>query len=156
MTPLVTIPPTCSFTYPNGSTTLQLNGTTSQPATLNITTFGPITTGAHLKKTRGGLWLAMPLLGMIALGTAAGGKRLRGAWTVMALLMLSAAFVLTPGCGTTNPNSTTTPNGVTPSNTYTFTINGVDSNGVVSSNTTSTTSTGPTVSLTVTAPPKTP
>ena len=39
--------------------------------------------------------------------------------------------------------------------TDTFTIVGVDSNGVVSSNS-STTTTGPTVSLTVTAPPKTP
>jgi len=62
---------------------------------------------------------------------------------------------LTPACGNSSSTSTTTPNGVTPANTYTFTIIGVDSNGVLSSNT-STTSTGPTVSLTVTAPPKTP
>jgi hypothetical protein len=157
MTPLVTIPPTCSFTYPNGGANLQVNGTTSASATLNITTFGPITTGAHKKSTGFGLWLSLPLLGLLGLGTAAGGKRIRGALSVMALLMLTGAFISTPGCGTTNPNSTTTPNGVTPANTYTFTIAGVDSNGVVSSNTTSsTTSTGPSVSLTVTAPPKTP
>lgn len=157
MTPLVTIPPTCSFAYPNGDTNLKLNGTTSQSATLNITTFGPITTGAHKKSTAFGFWLSLPLLGLVGLGAAAGGKRIRGAWTVMALLMLCGAFVLAQGCGNTNPNSTTTPNGVTPANTYTFTIAGVDSNGVVSSNSTSsTTSTGPSVSLTVTAPPKTP
>ena len=157
MTPLVTIPPTCSFAYPNGSTSLQLNGTTSQPATLNITTFGPITTGAHKKSTAFGFWLSLPLLGLVGFGAAAGGKRIRGAWTVMALLTLSGAFVLTAGCGSTNPNSTTTPNGVTPANTYIFTIAGVDSNGVVSSNTaSSTTNTAPSVSLTVTAPPKTP
>ena len=73
---------------------------------------------------------------------------------MLSLVVLCAVFVLTPACGS-NPTSTTTPNGVTPANTYTFTIIGVDSNGVVSSNTTSST-TAPTVSLTVTAPPKTP
>ena len=159
MTPLVTIPPTCSFNYPNGDTSLKLNGTTSASATLNITTFGPITTGARQKSTafRFGLWLSLPLLGLVVFGTAAGGKRVRGAWTLVALFVLCGTFALTPGCGNTNPNSTTTPNGVTPANTYTFTIAGVDSNGVVSSNTTSTTTnTGPSVSLTVTAPPKNP
>ncbi len=35
--------------------------------------------------------------------------------------------------------STTTPNGVTPNNSYSFTVSGVDANGVVSSNTGSTT-----------------
>jgi hypothetical protein len=156
MTPLVTIPPTCSFTYPNGGASMQVNGTTSASATLNITTFGPITTGAHKKSTGFGLWLSLPLLGLVGFSAAAGGKRTRRAWIGMALVTFSGTLLLTPGCANTNPNSTTTPNGVTPANTYTFTIDGVDSNGVVSSNTTSTTSTGPTVSLTVTAPPKTP
>ena len=40
-----------------------------------------------------------------------------------------------------------------PANTYTFTIVGIDSNGVISSNTGTNTS-APTVSLTVTTPPK--
>jgi len=154
MTPLVTIPPTCSFTYPNGDTNLKLNGTTSVSATLNISTFGPITTGAHKKTAAFGLWLTVPLLGLVGFGTAARGKRIRGAWSVIGLLMLCGAFTLS--CGNSNSTSTTTPNGVTPANSYTFTIIGVDSNGVVSSNTTSTTNTGPTVNLTVTAPPKTP
>jgi hypothetical protein len=48
--------------------------------------------------------------------------------------------------------TTTTPNGVTPNNTYTFTVVGVDADGVISSNTTSTTSANPTVTLTVTSP----
>jgi hypothetical protein len=63
-------------------------------------------------------------------------------------------FILTPACGSSG-TTTTTPNGVTPANTYTFTIIGVDANGVVSSNSTGTTG-GPSVSLTVTAPTKSP
>jgi hypothetical protein len=153
MTPLVTIAPVCSFTYPNGGPNLQVNGTTSQPATLNITTFGPITTGAHKVRGAFGLWLSLPLLGLVGFGAA--GRRARGAWVVLMALVLCGVFILTPACGNSSSTSTTTPNGVTPANTYTFTIIGVDSNGVLSSNT-STTSTGPTVSLTVTAPPKTP
>jgi hypothetical protein len=155
MTPLVTIPPTCSFTYPNGGNSLQVSGTTSQPATLNINTFGPVTTGAHNQIPGLRLWLALPVLGLVGFGSAA--RRKHAGSVMVALLMLCGIFLLTPGCGS-SATTTTTPNGVTPANTYTFTIVGVDSNGVVSSNTTSTTTTnsGPSVSLTVTAPPKTP
>lgn len=155
ITPLVTIAPVCSFTYPNGGPSMQVNGTTSAPATLNISTFGPITTGPSIKRGAFGLWLALPLVGLVGFG-AASGKRARGAWVVLTLVTLCGIFVLTPACGN-SPTSTTTPNGVTPANTYTFTIIGVDSNGVLSSNTSSTTNTsGPSVTLTVTAPPKTP
>jgi len=152
MSPLVTIAPVCSFTYPNGAPNLQVNGTTSQPATLNITTFGPVTTGAHNVRGAFGFWLSLPLIGLVGFGA---GKRARGAWVLPMLVVLSGVFILTPACANNNSATTTTPNGVTPANTYTFTIIGVDSNGVLSSNTSST-STGPTVSLTVTAPPKTP
>jgi hypothetical protein len=154
ITPLVTIAPVCSFTYPNGSS-LQVSGTTAANATLTISTFGPVTTGAHSSRGLFGLWISLPLLGLVALGAAAGGKRSRRAWGVLSLFVLGGAFLLIPGCANNNSTSTTTPNGVTPANTYTFTIVGVDSNGVGSSNTSTTTS-GPTVSLTVTAPPKTP
>lgn len=152
MSPLVTIAPVCSFN-PNGNL-LNVHGTTSVTSTINISTFGPVTTGPH--KVRGGgfgLWLALPL-GLVGIGAAASGKRSRGAALMLSLVVLCGVFILTPACGS-SPTSTSTPNGVTPANTYTFTIIGVDSNGVVSSNTTSS-STGPTVSLTVTAPPKTP
>jgi len=153
MTPLVTIAPVCSFVYPNGAPSLQVNGTTSAPAILNITTFGPITTGAHKIRKAFGLWLSLPIFGLMGFG-AASAKRARGAWIVMALFVLCGVFILTPACGSSG-TSTTTPNGITPANTYTFTIIGVDSNGVISSNTSSTSS-APTVSLTVTAPPKNP
>ena len=65
-------------------------------------------------------------------------------------MLLLAALTLTPACGNTG-TQTTTPNGITPAGTYTFTIVGVDGNGVASSNTGSTTTT-PSVTLTVTAP----
>ena len=71
---------------------------------------------------------------------------------MLSLFVLSGVLLLIPACTNTNSNTTTTPNGITPANTYSFTIVGVDTNGVVSSNTGSTTSAGPTVSLTVTAP----
>jgi hypothetical protein len=152
MTPLVTIPPVCSFTYPQNGPNLKVNGT-PESATLTIGTFGPIPTGAHSRNLMG-FWFSLPLIGLVGFGAAASGKRFRGAWGMLAVFVLGGAFILIPGCAT-NTTSTTTPNGITPANTYSFTIVGVDSNGVVSSNTTTSTS-GPTVSLTVTVPPKTP
>lgn len=152
ITPLVTIAPVCSFTYPQNAPNLQVFAT-PQSATLTIGTFGPIPAGAHSRNLMG-FWFSLPLIGLVGIGVAASGNRLRGAWGMLAVIVLGGAFILIPGCAT-NTTSTTTPNGITPANTYSFTIVGVDSNGVVSSNA-STTTTGPTVSLTVTAPPKTP
>ncbi|HYM77889.1 MAG TPA: hypothetical protein VE377_18080 [Candidatus Dormibacteraeota bacterium] len=154
ISPLVTIAPVCSFTYPTGRSSLNVNGTPAT-STLTISTFGPITTGAVDRHHNVyAWWISLPMLGLVGFGAAAGGKRSRKAWTLLAIFVVSGTMLLVPACGT-NTTSTTTPNGVTPANSYTFTIVGVDSNGVVSSNT-GTTSTGPTVSLTVTAPPKTP
>ena len=152
ITPLVTIAPVCSFTYPQNASSLQVNGTPAS-ATLTIGTFGPIPTGAHSRNVMG-FWFSLPLIGLVGLGAAVSGKRGRRAWGILALFVLCGAFILIPGCAS-NTTSTTTPNGITPANSYTFTIVGVDSNGVVSSNA-STTTNRPTVSLTVTAPPKTP
>lgn len=150
MTPLVTIAPVCSFTYPQGQSFLPVTGSPAS-ATVTISTFGPVTTGS-VRYGRGlyGLWLAFPLFGLIAVGGTRN-KSARRAFGVLTLLVLSAALILVPGCGNSTP-TTTTPNGVTPANTYSFTIIGVDQDGVVSSNTSSTTSAGPSVSLTVTAP----
>jgi len=151
ITPLVTIPPTCSFSYPNGGNNLQITGP-PMSATLTINTFGPVTTASKVRpKSFYALWLSLPVLGLVGLGTAKGRKRSRTAWSVLGLFVLGASFLLVPACGNSYNTSTTTPNGVTPANTYTFTIVGVDSNGVVSSNT-GTSGTGPTVTLTVTAP----
>jgi hypothetical protein len=152
ISPLVTIAPVCSFTYPQNKPNLPVNGTPAS-ATLTISTFGPIPTGAHSRNLMG-FWISLPMIGVVGIGAARSGKRLRGAWGMLAVIVLGGAFILIPGCAT-NTTSTTTPNGITPANTYSFTIVGVDSNGVASSNISTTTS-GPTVSLTVTAPPKTP
>lgn len=153
ITPLVTIPPACAFSYPPGKQSLPVSGV-SATSTLTISTFGPVVTTAGIVRTRGlyAVWLPLPMLALVGLGAAVGGKRSRKAWGLLGLFVVSGALLLMPACGNTT-NSTTTPNGVTPANTYTLTVVGVDSNGVISSNA-STTSSNPTVSLTVTAPPK--
>ncbi|HEY1679652.1 MAG TPA: hypothetical protein VGG04_18185 [Candidatus Sulfotelmatobacter sp.] len=154
ISPLVTIAPVCSFTYPNGDPGVEIGGNTPVTANLTISTFGPVITGSSARpRAFYAIWLSFPLLGLVAIGAAIGGKRSRQAWGLLALFALSGSLLLVPACGNTNTNNaTTTPNGVTPANSYTFTIVGVDTNGVVSSNTGSTTSAGPTVTLAVTAP----
>jgi hypothetical protein len=152
MTPLVTIPPWCVFTYPNNSF-LTVSGDSSATATITINTWGPAITSAPHGNSRRfyALWLSLPMFGFTFLGTALGSRRSRKAWVLFALFVMSASLLLLPACSNTT-TQTTTPNGTTPPNTYTFTIVGVDSNGVASSNTGSTGSAGPSVTLTVTAP----
>lgn len=150
ITPLVALAPFCSFNPPHPS----VGPTASATSTVTISTFGPIVTGAAARpRVFYALWLPFPMLALTGLGAAIGGKRSRKAWGVLALFILSGSLLLLPACGNTTP-ITVTPNGITPANSYTFTIVGVDTNGVASSNTGSTASAGPTVSLTVTAPPK--
>ncbi len=149
--PLVAIAPVCSFT-PNGKN-LQITSGTTTLSTLTISTYGPVVTVSRTReRIFYGLWLPIPLLGLVGVGAATGGKRARKAFGLLAIFVVSACFLLMPACGNTT-NLVSQPNGITPANSYTFTIVGVDSNGVVSSNVSST-NTGPTVSLTVTAPPK--
>jgi hypothetical protein len=150
ITPLVTIPPICSFNPP----TVTVNGNT-ESSTINITTQGlAVPTGAVAHpRTFYALWLPLPMLALIGFGAASSRKGTRKVWGVLGLFIVAAALMLTPACGNSTP--TTNPNGVTPNNTYTFTLIGVDTNGVTSSNTgTGGTTTNPTVSLTVTTAPK--
>lgn len=145
--PLVTIAPVCSFSPPNPTVT-------GVPVTsvLTISTFGPVITGAAVRP-RGfyGLWLALPMVALFGIG-AATGKRARRACFLLSFFVLSGSLLLLPACSSSGTVSTSTPNGITPANTYTFTISGVDSNGVISSNAGTTGTTSPTASLTVTAP----
>lgn len=152
ITPLVTLAPVCQFAYPNGKNLVVSNSPES--ATLTITTFGPTVTGsaAHRRQFYA-LWLPIPLLGLMGVGAAVGGKRSRKAWGLLAMFVVAGSIFLLPACTNYSNGVVTTPNGVTPANTYTFSIIGIDSNGVVSSNT-GTGNTGPSVSLMVTAPPK--
>jgi hypothetical protein len=155
ITPLATIAPVCSFSYPAGQDSLTVNAT-PVTSTLTISTFGPVTTGAAAhSRTFYASWLPIPLLGFVVLGAAVSSKRSRKAWGLLAICVIGGSLLLMPACSSTTTATTTTPNGVTPANSYSFTIVGVDSDGVVSSNSGSSTSAGPTVSLTVTAPPAT-
>ena len=151
ITPLVTIPPVCSFSYPSGSSSLDVT-TSPVSSTLTIHAQGTTVVGAaEHSRTFYALWLPIPMFGFIGIGAAIGGKRSRKAWGLLSVFVLGASLLLLPACVNNLSNGTTaTPNGVTPANTYTFTIVGIDSNGVVSSNTG--TSNSPSVSLTVTAP----
>jgi hypothetical protein len=150
ITPLVAYPPYCTFTYPPNMTTLPINAGQPATATLTISTFGTqIITRANRPRMFYALWMPLPMLALVGLGAAVGGKRSRRAWGLLALLMMSGALVLMPACGNSSPNLST-PNGITPDNTYTFTVTGVDAAGNVASNTGSTTSTNPSVTLTVT------
>jgi len=142
ITPLVTIPPVCSFNpnpVPEGVVTSQLS----------ISTYGPtITRNVVRPRSFYALWLPFPMLALAGLGAAASGKRARKAWGLLALFVLTGTLFLMPACGNTTTQRSA-PNGVTPNNNYSFTISGVDGNGNVSSNAGSG-STNPTVSLTVT------
>lgn len=145
ITPLVTIPPVCSF---NPNPVAVVNGTieTSQ---ISINTYGPTpTASAEQERSFYALWLPVPMLGLVCVGAIASGKRSRKAWSVLALLILGGSLLLEPACGTHNTVSTSAPNGTTPNNTYTFTLQGVDTSGNVSSNT-GTNNVAPTVTLTV-------
>ncbi len=116
MTPLVTIPPVCSFSYPTGQKGLIVSGNTPVTSTVTISTFGPVITGssAHPGKFYAA-WISFPLFGLVGIGAAIGGKRSRKAWGLLALFVLSGSLLLIPACSNTNPNSsTTTPNGITP------------------------------------------
>ncbi len=152
ITPLVTIPPVCSFTYPNGHHSLPISGTGSATSTITINTFGPVIIGsAAPPRTFYALWLTVPMLGLVGLGAAVGGKQSRKAWGLLALFVISGALFLMPSCSNT-VTTTIAPNGVTPNNTYTFTVTGIDHEGNAASNTDSTTSANPSVTLTVTSP----
>ncbi len=151
ITPLVTIPPICKFS-PN-PVPVSPDG---QVATsrLTIISFGPVVTTTSTVDPGSfhshfwALWLPLPMLGLVGLGAAAGGKRSRKAWWLLGLFVLSGTFFLMPACSNISTTKSE-PNGVTPNNTYSFTISGVDANGVVSSNA-GAGSTNPTVSMAVT------
>ena len=145
ITPLVTIPPVCSF---NPNPVPVLNGTVAS-SQISITTFGPVPAAvvAHTQSFDA-LWLPIPMLTLVGLGMARGRTRSLKAWGVLALFVLAGSLLLIPGCATNTTPSTTAPNGTTPKNTYTFTLQGVDDKGNISSNT-GTSNVAPTVTLTV-------
>lgn len=150
ITPLVTYPPICSFSYPPGLNSLPVNGA-PVTSTLTISVPGPqnISATSHPRMFYA-LWLPLPMLVMAGMGPV-GGKRARKVWGLLALFVIAACLFLLPACSNTVPH-TEALQGVTPNNTYSFTVIGVDADGNVSSNTSSSNSANPTVTLTVTSP----
>ena len=156
ITPLVTIAPVCTFGYNPGQNGVVINGSSSQTANITIQTTGNFSTGSNTpsRDLPRALWLPLPLVGLVSLGAAAlSGRKSRKAGGILALFILCASMLLLFSCAKAKSNLPTgTPQGVTPANTYTFTLVGVDTNGVGSSNTGVSGSVSPTVTLTVTAP----
>jgi len=141
ITPLVTIPPICTFN-PNPVT---VSGATAT-SQISISTTGPLPTTAMAgsSKMSYALWLPLPMFALLGIGTRGHKKR---AWFLLGFLVLAGLLLLVPACNNSSSN-TTTSTGITPNNTYTFTLKGVDSQGNVSSNT-GTANVAPTVTLTV-------
>jgi hypothetical protein len=142
ITPIVVVPPLCTFNPP----VVTVNGTQTT-STITINTIGTTTTGAVVQG-RGfdALWMPFPLIAVLAVCISSRDNRKRRVLGTLTLLAIGAALLFMPACGGSS-TSTTNPNGVTPNNTYSFTVVGVDANGVSSSNTATTAV--PTVSLTV-------
>jgi hypothetical protein len=143
VSPLVIYPPICTF----NPQPAQVTGTVTQ-VTMTIQTQGNAqkTSNAMPRNRFFALWLPFPLLAFAGIG-AASSKRSRKAWALLGLFILAGSLMLVPGCGnTTTGNTAPTTTIVTPKDTYTFTLIGTDSNGVISTNS----GTGaPTVTLTV-------
>jgi hypothetical protein len=147
ITPAVEAAPICSFNPPSVAVT---NGT-APTSVLTVSTYGTGNIGTPVSKVAApgkfyAFWLALPALALI--GAGASGSRRKKLLELFLLMTVACGLLFLPSCG----SSTTTlnnPNGLTtPKNTYTFTLTGVDQNGVGPSNTT-TTSAQATVSLTV-------
>ena len=130
ITPLVTLPPVCSFNKN------PVSGVYS--STLTINTTGPLPTAVvAFARPWYALWLPLPVIVLAGVGVVKG-KRARRAWCVLALFVVAGATLLAPACGNTTTTTPSNLNGlITPKNTYTFTLTGVDADGVVSSNTSS-------------------
>jgi hypothetical protein len=150
ITPLVTIPPQCQFTYlPCSQANAACVTTGPVPVQVSIITFGPEpNTAVQRPRVFYAFWLPFPMLGLIIFGISTGGKRSRKAWALFTLFLLCASLMLLPACGNNLTPSTSTPQGITPKGAYTFTLEGVDTSGNISSNT-GTANQAPTITLTV-------
>lgn len=144
ITPLVTVPPVCQFS-PNP---VPVTAGVVAQTDISVNTFGPIPAEVVThRRFYYALWLPVPLMLLAGFGAATGGRRTRKAWGVLALFILGGSLLLVPGCSNATVNKST-PNGVTPNDTYTFTLQGVDNHGNISTNT-GTNNVAPTVTLTV-------
>lgn len=142
ITPAVAAAPVCTF---NPATVTVSNGA-APPSVLTISTYGTTTARLSAPHIFYALWLAVP--GLALMGAGARGSRKKRVLGLFFLLLVAGSLLLLPACSTSTSTTTSTSGLVTPKNSYTFTLTGVDQNGVSPSNTTSTTGAA-TVSLTV-------
>ncbi|MGA8270646.1 MAG: hypothetical protein WB919_03745 [Candidatus Sulfotelmatobacter sp.] len=146
VTPVVTAAPFCSF----NPQTVAVTAGASPTSVLTVNTYGTAI------QTTGQLWtppiffgfcFAVPVLALIGVGTK--GRLRKKLLGLLMLMAVGSALLLLPSCNTTYNTTSGSDNGlVTPSKPYTITLTGVDENGVAPSNIT-TTSTQPTITLTV-------
>jgi hypothetical protein len=149
VTPVVTASPICSFNATNGGgPTVDVTNGAGPTSVLTISTYGTTGTGSlwTIPRIFYGFWMAFPALALIAAGASGTrGKK----WMGMLLVMAAASGLLfLPSCSAASTHLNNSNGFTTPKNTYTFTLTGVDANGVTPSNTT-TTSAQATVALTV-------
>lgn len=150
ISPLVNYPPICKFTpsVGSGGQPIRVNPTGPSAVTLTISTLGNAQLGRNATPSGKfyALWLPLPMFAFVGIG-AAGSKRSRKMWFLLGLVILAASLILTLGCGNTTTGNTAPKTGInTPKNSYTFTLMGVDSNGIISTNSGTA---APTVTLTV-------
>lgn len=142
VTPLNVSPPVCAFNPP----TVAINDTVAS-STLTISTTGPLNIAGKESHRRllYAIWLPLPMLGLVGVGTMFARKRRAGLSTLLVLMFLATFLLLVPACSNYTQTVATQNRNVTPNGTYTFTITGVDQNG-----TGATTGSSDTVTLTVT------
>jgi len=126
ITPIVTPSPVCSFS----PATVPVTPAQVSTTTLTISTSGPPPTGA-LWRVRPfyALWLAVPGLALMGLRARSAGRAGLG----FVLIVMLAAILLTPGCGSNN-NSSTSSGGNTPKNAYSISLTAADANALAPSN----------------------
>ena len=147
VTPIVTAAPFCSF----NPQTVPVTAGVSPTSVLTVNTYGTAI------QTTGRLWpppiflgfcFAVPGLALIGVGAKGNlRKKLLG---LLMLIAVGSGLLFLPSCNTTYNTTSSSDNGlITPSKPYTITLTGADENGVSPSNITTTSSTQPTITLTV-------
>lgn len=136
ITPAVEAAPICAFAGSNGSPSVSITTGSPNTAVLTVSTYGTNQTMAQGWSVRlfYGFWLALPGLALVGFG--AGGKKRSRLLGIFLLLAIAAGLLLLPSCSSSSTTSNNSNGFVTPKNSYTFTISGVDQNGVGPSNTT--------------------